>query len=55
MPTLNWITKTALIKHDKTVPFRLVEPVPANFCGDNHRFYSKLENKNWQSIRDALK
>ncbi len=33
MPTLNWIGKEAVIKHHKTVPFRLMEPVEALSCG----------------------
>ncbi len=34
MPTLNWIGKEAVIKHHKEVPFRLLEPVPEQPCGD---------------------
>lgn len=34
MPTLNWIGKDAVVKHDKDVPYRLLEPVPSLSCGD---------------------
>ena len=34
MPTLNWIGKDAVVNHDKDVPYRLLEPVPALSYGD---------------------
>jgi adenine-specific DNA-methyltransferase len=34
MPTLNWIGKEAVAKHDSAVPFRLLEPVAELSCGD---------------------
>jgi adenine-specific DNA-methyltransferase len=33
MPTLNWIGKEAVVKHQEEVPFRLLEPVPELSCG----------------------
>ena len=34
MPVLNWIGKSAVVKHHKDVPYRLLEPVPELSCGD---------------------
>ena len=34
MPSLNWIGKSAVVKHHKDVPYRLLEPVPELSCGD---------------------
>lgn len=34
MPTLNWIGKDAVVTHHKDVPYRLLESVPAQSCGD---------------------
>lgn len=34
MPTLNWIGKDAVIKHHKSVPFRLLEPVLEHSIGE---------------------
>ena len=33
MPVLNWIGKSAVVKHHKDVPYRLLEPVPELSCG----------------------
>ena len=33
MPTLNRIGNEAVVKHDKEVPFRLLEPMPELSCG----------------------
>lgn len=32
MPVLNWIGKSAVVKHHKDVPYRLLEPVPELSC-----------------------
>ncbi|KGM52844.1 hypothetical protein N792_00980 [Lysobacter concretionis Ko07 = DSM 16239] len=32
MPVLDWIGKSAVVKHHKDVPYRLLEPVPALSC-----------------------
>ena len=32
MPTLNWIGKASVVKHQQGVPFRLLEPVPERSC-----------------------
>lgn len=32
MPVLNWIGKSAVVKHHKDVPYRLLEPVPSLSC-----------------------
>ena len=32
MPVLNWIGKSAVLKHHRDVPYRLLEPVPALSC-----------------------
>ena len=32
MPVLNWIGKSAVVKHHQSVPYRLLEPVPALSC-----------------------
>ena len=32
MPVLNWIGKSAVVKHHKDVPYRLLEPVPGLSC-----------------------
>lgn len=32
MPVLNWIGKSAVVKHHKDVPYRLLEPVPELCC-----------------------
>ena len=34
MPVLDWIGKSAVVKHHRDVPYRLLEPVPALSCGD---------------------
>lgn len=34
MPTLDWIGKSAVVKHHQDAPFRLLEPVPELSCGD---------------------
>ena len=36
MPVLNWIGKSAVVKHHKDVPYRLLEPVPALSCHGPH-------------------
>ena len=28
MPSLNWIGKSAVVKHHKDLPYRVLEPVP---------------------------
>jgi site-specific DNA-methyltransferase (adenine-specific)/adenine-specific DNA-methyltransferase len=33
MPVLNWIGKSAVVKHHQDVPYRLLEPVPELSCG----------------------
>jgi len=33
VPTLNWIGKSAVVKHHQDVPYRLLEPVPELSCG----------------------
>jgi site-specific DNA-methyltransferase (adenine-specific)/adenine-specific DNA-methyltransferase len=33
MPELNWIGKSAVVKHHKEVPFRLLETDPELSCG----------------------
>lgn len=35
MPTLNWVGKEAVVKHDKDVPFRLLKKVKSASFGDN--------------------
>jgi adenine-specific DNA-methyltransferase len=32
MPVLNWIGKSAVVRHHKDVPYRLLEPVPSLSC-----------------------
>jgi len=34
VPTLDWIGKSAVVRHHKDVPYRLLEPVPELCCGD---------------------
>ena len=34
MPVLDWIGKSAVVRHHKDVPYRLLEPVPELSCGD---------------------
>jgi adenine-specific DNA-methyltransferase len=33
VPVLNWIGKSAVVKHHKDVPYRLLEPVHELSCG----------------------
>lgn len=34
MPVLDWIGRSAVVKHHRDVPYRLLEPVPGLACGD---------------------
>jgi DNA modification methylase len=57
VPTLNWIGKEAVIKHHKAVPFRLVEPVGENSCGDNNGINSGnliVQGDNLQALKALL-
>jgi len=54
MPTLNWIGKDAVIKHHKSVPFRLVEPVETLSCGDTDSGNLIVQGDNLLALKALL-
>ncbi len=54
MPTLNWIGKDAVVKHHRTVPFRLLEPVPELSCGDASSGNLIVQGDNLHALKALL-
>lgn len=54
MPTLNWIGKSAVVKHHKDVPYRLLEPVPELSCGDTDSGNLIVQGDNLLALKALL-
>lgn len=54
MPTLNWIGKSAVEKHHKDVPYRLLEPVPELSCGDEQSGNLIVQGDNLHALKALL-
>lgn len=54
MPTLNWIGKEAVVKHQKDVPYRLLEPVPELSCGDSGSGNLIVQGDNLHALKALL-
>ena len=54
MPTLNWIGKSAVVKHHKDVPYRLLEPVPELSCGDADSGNLIVQGDNLHALKALL-
>ena len=54
MPSLNWIGKSAVVKHHKDVPYRLLEPVPELSCGDPDSGNLIVQGDNRQALKALL-
>lgn len=54
VPTLNWISKDAVIKHHKDVPFRLLEPVLEHSCGDASSGNLIVQGDNLHALKALL-
>ena len=54
MPTLNWIGKDAVVKHQQAVPFRLLEPVAALSCGAAHSGNLIVQGDNLDALKALL-
>lgn len=54
MPVLNWIGKSAVVKHHKDVPYRLLEPVPALSCGDADSGNLIVQGDNLHALKALL-
>jgi adenine-specific DNA-methyltransferase len=54
MPTLNWIGKSAVVKHHKEVPFRLLEPVAELSCGDSASGNLIVQGDNLHALKALL-
>jgi len=53
MPTLNWIGKQAVVKHQKEVPFRLIDGLWQELSGGRCRFVM-VKDKRWDWIDGVL-
>ena len=54
MPSLNWIGKSAVVKHHKDVPYRLLEPVPELSCGDPDSGNLIVQGDNLHALKALL-
>jgi adenine-specific DNA-methyltransferase len=54
MPTLNWIGKSAVEKHHKDVPYRLLELVPELSCGDTKSGNLIVQGDNLHALKALL-
>ena len=54
MPSLNWIGKSAVVKHHKDVPYRLLEPVPELSCGDADSGNLIVQGDNLHALKALL-
>lgn len=54
MPALNWIGKSAVVRHHKDVPYRLLEPDPALSCGDADSGNLIVQGDNLQALKALL-
>ncbi|WP_394752116.1 site-specific DNA-methyltransferase [Crenothrix sp.] len=54
MPTLNWIGKSAVEKHHKDVPYRLLELVPELSCGDSDSGNLIVQGDNLHALKALL-
>ena len=54
MPVLNWIGKSAVVKHHKDVPYRLLEPVPELSCGDADSGNLIVQGDNLHALKALL-
>lgn len=54
MPVLNWIGKSAVVKHHKDVPYRLLEPVPELSCGDPDSGNLIVQGDNLDALKALL-
>lgn len=54
MPTLKWIGKSAVEKHHKKVPFRLLEPVPDLSCGETDSGNLIVQGDNLHALKALL-
>lgn len=54
MPELNWIGKSAVVKHHKEVPFRLLEADAALSCGDPDSGNLIVEGDNLHALKALL-
>lgn len=53
MPTLNWIGKEAVIKHDKEVPFKLLKPIKKLSVGNNSQNLV-IEGDNLEALKALM-
>ena len=54
MPSLDWIGKSAVVKHHRDVPYRLLEPVPALSCGDADSGNLIVQGDNLHALKALL-
>ncbi|MBT62976.1 MAG: site-specific DNA-methyltransferase [Puniceicoccaceae bacterium] len=54
MPELNWIGKSAVVKHHKEVPFRLLETDPELSCGEPDSGNLIVEGDNLHALKALL-
>ena len=54
MPSLNWIGKSAVVKHHKDVPYRLLEPVSELSCGDPDSGNLIVQGDNLHALKALL-
>ena len=54
MPSLDWIGKSAVVKHHRDVPYRLLAPVPALSCGDADSGNLVVQGDNLHALKALL-
>lgn len=54
MPVLDWIGKSAVVKHHAEVPYRLLEPVPELSCGDPDSGNLIVQGDNLHALKALL-
>jgi site-specific DNA-methyltransferase (adenine-specific)/adenine-specific DNA-methyltransferase len=54
MPVLDWIGKQAVVKHHREVPYRLLEPVPEQSCGDAENSNLIVQGDNLLALKALL-
>ncbi|GAB3389687.1 site-specific DNA-methyltransferase [Lysobacter fragariae] len=54
MPVLNWIGKSAVVKHHQDVPYRLLEPVPGLSCNADNSGNLIVQGDNLLALKALL-